>query len=97
MTALRCVLIVIKSYPLTTMMILTALAVGQHGEPHLHVWHNSHAKCLKLSDLSDRFLLLTKRKEQKMDIDKVNEALKALQQANTMFAEVFGIDESEDN
>ena len=32
-----------------------------------------------------------------MDIDKVNEALKALQQANTMFAEVFGIDESEDN
>jgi hypothetical protein len=31
----------------------------------------------------------------KMDIDKVNEALEALQQANKMFAEMFEIDESE--
>jgi hypothetical protein len=35
---------------------------------------------------------------QKMDnMDKINEAIEALQQANKVFAEMFGIDESEAN
>ncbi len=30
-------------------------------------------------------------------MDKINEALEALQQANKVFTEMFGIDESEEN
>jgi hypothetical protein len=77
------------------MMTLTALAVGQHGEPHLHVWHNSHAKCLKLSDPSARFILLTKRKEQKMN--NTESAIDALKLANQLLGDMFGIDESEES
>ena len=50
-----------------------------------------------MSDANDSLTLMNNltKEGQKMDIDKVNEALKALQQANDMFAQMFDIDESE--
>ena len=45
----------------------------------------------------DRFTLMKNLTKEGKKMDKVNEALEALQQANKVFAELFGIDESEAN
>ena len=45
----------------------------------------------------DRFTLMKNLTKEGQKMDKVNEALEALQQANKVFAEMFGIDESEAN
>jgi hypothetical protein len=52
-----------------------------------------------MSDANDSLTLMNNltKEGQKMDMDKLNEALEALQQANKMFAEMFDIDESEAN
>jgi hypothetical protein len=41
----------------------------------------------------DRFTLMKNLTKEGQKMDKVNEALEALQQANKMFEEMFGIDE----
>lgn len=41
----------------------------------------------------DRFTLMKNLTKEGQKMDKVNEALEALQQANKVFAEMFGIDE----
>jgi len=55
---------------------------------------------LILSVANDSLTLMNNltKEGQKMDnMDKINEAIEALQQANKVFAEMFGIDESEAN
>ena len=50
-----------------------------------------------MSDTNDRFTLMKNLTKEGQKMDKINEALEALQQANKMLEEMFGIDESEAN
>jgi hypothetical protein len=50
-----------------------------------------------MSVSNDSLPLINKLTKEEQKMDKVNEALEALQQANKMFAEMFGIDESEES
>ena len=50
-----------------------------------------------MSDANDSLTLMNNLTKEGQKMDKVNEALEALQQANKVFAEMFGIDESEAN
>jgi hypothetical protein len=46
-----------------------------------------------MSDTNDSLTLMNNLTKAEKKMDKMNEALEALQQANKMFAEMFGIDE----
>ena len=48
---------------------------------------------LIMSDTNDSLTLMNNLTKEEKKMDKMNEALEALQQANKMFAEMFGIDE----
>ena len=48
-----------------------------------------------MSVSNDSLTLMNNLKKEEKKMDKVNEAIEALQQANKVFAEMFGIDESE--
>ena len=48
-----------------------------------------------MSDANDSLTLMNNLTKEGQKMDKLNEALEALQQANKMFAEMFDIDESE--
>ena len=50
-----------------------------------------------MSHTNDRFTLMKNLTKEGQKMDKLNEALEALQQANRVFAEMFDIDESEAN
>jgi hypothetical protein len=50
-----------------------------------------------MSVANDSLTLMNNLTKEGKKMDKVNEALEALQQANKMFEEMFGIDESEAN
>ena len=50
-----------------------------------------------MSDANDSLTLMNNLTKEGQKMDKLNEALEALQQANKMFAEMFEIDESEAN
>jgi hypothetical protein len=50
-----------------------------------------------MSDTNDSLALMNNLTKEGQKMDKLNEALEALQQANKMFAEMFDIDESEAN
>jgi len=50
-----------------------------------------------MSDANDSLTLMNNLTKEGQKMDKLNEALEALQQANKMFAEMFDIDESEAN
>ena len=52
---------------------------------------------LIMSDANDSLTLMNNLTKEGQKMDKLNEALEALQQANKMFAEMFDIDESEAN
>jgi len=48
-----------------------------------------------MSDANDSLTLMNNLTKEGQKMDKLNEALEALQQANKIFAEMFDIDESE--
>jgi hypothetical protein len=50
-----------------------------------------------MSVSNDSLTLINKLTKEGQKMDKLNEALEALQQANKLFAEMFDIDESEAN
>jgi hypothetical protein len=50
-----------------------------------------------MSDTNDSLTLMNNLTKEGQKMDKLNEALEALQQANKLFAEMFDIDESEAN
>ena len=50
-----------------------------------------------MSDTNDSLTVMNNLTKEGKKMDKLNEALEALQQANKMFAEMFEIDESEAN
>jgi len=50
-----------------------------------------------MSDANDSLTLMNNLTKEGQKMDKLNEALEALQQANKLFAEMFDIDESEAN
>jgi hypothetical protein len=50
-----------------------------------------------MSGANDSLTLMNNLTKEGQKMDKLNEALEALQQANKMFAEMFDIDESEAN
>jgi len=50
-----------------------------------------------MSVANDSLTLMNNLTKEEQKMDKLNEALEALQQANKMFAEMFEIDESEAN
>jgi len=50
-----------------------------------------------MSVANDSLTLMNNLTKEGQKMDNMNEALEALQQANKMFAEMFGIDESEAN
>ena len=50
-----------------------------------------------MSDANDSLTLMNNLTKEEKKMDNMNNALEALQQANKMFAEMFGIDESEAN
>jgi hypothetical protein len=50
-----------------------------------------------MSVANDSLTLMNNLTKEGQKMDKLNEALEALQQANKMFAEMFDIDESEAN
>ena len=52
---------------------------------------------LIMSVTNDSLTLMNNLTKEEKKMDKINEALEALQQANKGFAEMFGIDESEAN
>lgn len=77
------------------------ITFAYHVANEKEMWGNSHSTRqrvgLIMSDANDSLTLMNNLTKEGQKMDKLNEALEALQQANKMFAEMFDIDESEAN